>query len=155
MAMSAIELPPLRTDTAAAAQAVLANAAYAKLLESGTAVTTSQYVEGLAPRDVSREGARARIKRDRERGRLITIAHRGEALIPTFQLGHDFDHDGVAGDAVEALLGAGWSPWDIWDWAETPNPWIGRRRPAEAIRAGDADAVRRAVTAATGEGPDA
>lgn len=149
------DLPALRTDTAAAAQAALANRAYARLLTSGTAVTTSQYVAALTERGVGPEGARARIKRDRDKQRLVTVSHEGESIVPTFQLRADFDHDPVAGEAVHALLDAGYGPWDIWDWAETPNPWLGRRTPADAIRAGDQVAVDRAVAAAVGEGPDA
>jgi hypothetical protein len=153
--LTVADLPPLRTDTAAAAQAALANRAYAQLLDSGTAVTTGQYVAALAERGIGNEGARARIKRDRDKQRLVTVTHEGESAIPTFQLRADFDHDPLAGDAVQALLDAGYSPWDIWDWAETPNPWIGRRTPAAAIRGDDADAVLRAVAAATGPGPEA
>lgn len=148
-------LPVLRTDTAAAAQAVLANRAYARLLDSGTAVTTSQYVAALAERGIRPEGARARIKRDRDRGRLVTLTHEGESLIPTFQLTAGFEHDPAAGEVVHTLRAAGYGPWDIWDWAQTPNPWIGRRTPADALRTGDAAAVDRAVAAAIGEGPDA
>ncbi len=152
---AATDLPPLTTDTAAAAQAALANRAYARLLASGTAVTTAQYVAALAERGVGEEAARTRIKRDRKAGRLITLTHEGEAIIPTFQLGRDFEHRRLASDAVHALLAAGDGPWDIWDWAESRNPWLGRRTPADAIRAGDADAVARAVAASVGEGPDA
>jgi hypothetical protein len=149
------DLPPLRTDTSAAAQAALANRAYARLLTSGTAVTTAQYVAALAERGVGGEAARTRVKRDRTAKRLITLTHEGEAIIPTFQLEADFDHRRLAGDAVHALLTAGYGPWDIWDWAESRNPWLGRRTPADAIRACDADAVARAVAASVGEGPDA
>lgn len=149
------ELPHLRTDTTAAAAAVLANRAYARLLTSGTAVTTSQYVAALGERGLSEEGARARIKRDRSRERLITVTHEGEAVIPVFQLDSDFEHRELAGDVVAALREAGWGPWEIWDWAETPNGWIGQRTPADAIRAGDTEAVERALAAATGEGPEA
>lgn len=152
---TAEELPHLRTDTTAAAAAVLANRAYARLLTSGTAVTTSQYVAALGERGLSEEGARARIKRDRDRKRLITVTHDGEAVIPVFQLESDFEHRELAGDVVAVLRGAGWGPWEIWDWAETPNGWIGRRTPADAIRTGDADAVDRALATATEEGPEA
>ena len=148
-------LPALRTDTAAAAQAVLANRAYAALLTSGTAVTTSQYVAALGERGIGSEAARARIKRDRARGHFITLSHEGESIIPTFQLREDFDHSPAAADVVAVLLGAGYGPWDIWDWVEAPNPWIGRRRPADAIRADDAGVVGRALDALVGEGPEA
>ena len=150
------DLPRLRTDSAAAAQAGIANRSYARLLTSGTAVTTSQYVAALRERGLSEEGARARIKRDRDRKcRLITVTHDGEAILPSFQLDIAFEHRELAGNVVHALRGAGWGPWEIWDWAETPNPWIGRRTPAEAIRTADLDAVARALAAATGEGPEA
>lgn len=149
------DLPALRADVAAAAQAVLANRAYARLLDSGTAITTAQYVAALAERGIREEGARARIKRDRAKGRLITVNHDGDAIIPVFQLARDFEHRALSGDVVAALLSAGYGPWDIWDWAETPNAWIGRRAPADTIRAGNLDAIARALAAATGEGPDA
>ena len=149
------DLPPLRTDTAAAAQAALANRAYARRLASGTAVTTSQYVAALAECGVGEEAARTRIKRDRKARRLITVTHQGEAIIETFQLERDFEHNRLAGEAVRTLLAAGSSPWDIWDWAQSRNPWLERRTPADAIRAGDADATSRALAAAVGEGPDA
>ena len=149
-------LPPLRTDAAAAAQALLANRAYARLLTSGTAVTTAQCVASLQERGVGAEGARARIKRDRDgKRRLITVTHEGQAIVPTFQLQPDFEHHPLAGDVVHALREAGWGPWEIWDWAETPNVWIGRRTPAEAIRAAEVDSVQRALKAVLGESPEA
>ena len=149
------DLPPLRPDTAAAEAAVLANRAYARLLSSGTAVTTSQYVAALAERGIGEEGARARIKRDRDRKRLITVTYEGEALLPTFQLESGFEHRPLGGDVVHALREAGWGPWEIWDWVETPNAWIGRRTPAQAIRSRDVETVERALAAAIGEGPEA
>ena len=148
-------LPPLRTDDAAAERARLANRAYAALLQSGTAVTTAQYIEALAERGLSETAARQRIKRDRSRGRLVTVSHEGQAVIPLFQLADDFEHLELAGEVVERLTASGYSPWEIWDWAETENGWIGRRTPAEVLATGDMEAVERAVAAAVGEGPDA
>ena len=153
--LTADDLPRVATDTVAASEAALANRAYARLLASGTAVTTGQYVAALGERGISAEGARARVKRGREKRRLVTVTHDGESIIPVFQLGPDFEHRPAAGDAVAALREAGWGPWEIWDWAETPNPWIGRRTPAEAIRSGDVTALAVAVDAAVGEGPEA
>jgi len=149
------DLPPLRTDTAAAAQTVLANRIYARLLASGSAVPASQYVAVLAECGVGEQAARTRVNRDRTAGRLITLTYDGEAIIPTFQLGCDAEHRRLAGDAVHALLAAGYGPWDIWYWAESRNPWLGRRTPADALRAGDTAAAARAVAAAVGAGPDA
>jgi hypothetical protein len=124
-------------DTAAAARAALVNEARAALLASGTAITTT---EAAAARGAHR---------------LVTVAHDDEAVIPAFQLDERGDPNPLAADAVQALLAAGYGAWDVWDWAETPNPWIGRRTPAEAIRSGDRAAVEAAVAAAVGEGPDA
>ncbi len=154
-APSAATLPPLRTADAAVERATLANRAYAVLLDSGTAVTTSQYVAALGARGISEPAARQRIKRDRGRGRLVTVIHDGEAIIPVFQLAADFGHLELAGDVVGRLTAAGYGPWEVWDWAETPNGWIGRRAPSEAIAADEVDATARAVDAAVGEGPDA
>jgi hypothetical protein len=153
--MAATALPPLRTAEAAAEQAALANRAYAVLLQSGTSVTTAQYVAALAERGISETAARQRIKRDRNRGRLVTVSHEGEAVIPLFQLAEDFEHVEVAGDVVERLTEAGYSPWEVWDWAETPNGWIGRRTPAQVLGARDAEAIDRALQAAVSEGPAA
>lgn len=153
--MATTTLPPLRTADAAAERALLANRAYAALLQSGTSVTTAQYIAALAGRGISQTAARQRIKRDRSRGRLVTVSHEGEAVIPLFQLADDFEHLELAGDVVERLTGAGYGPWEVWDWAETPNGWIGRRTPAEVLEAGDVQAVERAVAAAVGDGPDA
>ncbi len=149
------ELPDLWTDATAATAAVLANRAYARLLTSGTAITISQYVAALKERGISEEGARAEIERVRNRERLITVTQEGEAVIPVFQFESDFEHRELAGDVVAALREAGWGPWEIWDWAETPNGWIGQRTPANVIHTGDTDAVERALAAATGEGPEA
>lgn len=143
--MSGSDPPPVRMDLLAEEARANANQAYARLLRSGTAITTGEYVAALVPRGVSAEAARARIKRERLRGRLVTVTHERETLIPTFQLRRDLEHDVLAGDVVAALVKAGWSPWGIWDWAETPNPWMARHRPAEAIRASDLDADRKSV----------
>lgn len=121
----------------------------------GTSVSTGQYVGALGQRGIGAEAGPARIRRDRDRGRLVTATDDGQTLIPTFQLNDDFEHNRLTGEATSALLDSGYSPWDIWDWAETANPWIGRRRPVETIRTGDAEAVRRAIAAAAGEGPGA
>ena len=148
-------LPPARTDDEALQAAALANRAYARLLLSGTAVSTTQYAERLAERGVSSEAARARIKRDRARGRLVTVHHEGEALVPTFQLDVAFDHDPAAGDAVAALLDEGVGPWGVWDWFETPNSWADGRTPAQLLVDHDHELLATALAARIGPGPDA
>jgi hypothetical protein len=137
-----------RLDSVAVEQARLLNAARARLLESRTAITTGQFATGAG---ISEDAARGRIKRQRAAGRLVTVRYAGEALIPTFQLGPTFDVDPLAARAVAALTAAGLGPWTIWDWAETPNGWLDNRTPAEAIRAGDAELVTRAIAGLLGD----
>lgn len=149
------ETPTVRTATTAAALATATNRAYARLLTSGTAVTTTEYLLALAARGMTAGAARARIKRARSAGKMVTVTQDGQALIPVFQLTDAFDHDEVAETVVTALTGAGWSAWAVWDWAETPNAWLDGRLPADAIQARDTDAVERVLDAAVGPGPDA
>lgn len=131
-----------RYDQASLEQARLLNAARARLLDSGTAITTAMFAEGAG---ISEAAARARVKRYRAARRLVTVSHEGEALIPTFQLGPAYDLDPLAGRVVAALTEAGLGPWAVWDWAETPNGWLDQRTPAEAVRADDQDAIDRAL----------
>lgn len=137
-----------RYDQASLEQARLLNAARAQLLGSGSAITTAMFAQGAG---ISEDAARARVKRYRAARRLVTVPHDGEALIPTFQLGPVYDLDPVAARAVAVLVEAGLGPWAIWDWAETPNGWLDRRTPAEVIRAGDVEAVDRALAGLLGD----
>lgn len=137
-----------RYDQVSLEQARLLNAARARQLESGTAVTIAMFAEGAG---IGAEAARGRVKRHRAAGRLVTVLHEGEALIPTFHLGPAYELDPLAARVVAALTDAGLGPWAIWDWAETPNGWLDQRTPAAAIRAGDADDVDRALAGLLGD----
>jgi hypothetical protein len=137
-----------RFDQVSLEQARLLNAARARLLESGTAITTAMFAEGAG---VSEEAARGRVKRHRAARRLVTVLHEGEALIPTFQLGPAYELDPLAARVVAALANAGLGPWAIWDWVETPSGWLDQRTPAEAIRAGDTHEVDRALAGLFGD----
>lgn len=112
----------------------IAHRVYARLLVSGTVVPVAD-LDGTGADD------------------LLTVRFDHVDLVPTFQL-RDGEADPLAREAVRALLDAGYRPWEIWDWAEAPNAWIGRT-PADAIRDGDRDAVAAAVEATIGPGPDA
>lgn len=139
---------------ASAAQAELADRAYRRLLASGTAVTLAQYLDAVVGRGTAPEQARDRLEHDRTRGRLVTVAHDGVTLVPTFQLTDDLEHRARVGELVRTLSDAGHGPWGIWDWAETSNSWLGARTPAAVIRAGDWERLAVAVAAAV-DGPDA
>jgi hypothetical protein len=131
-----------RFDSLSVEHARLLNAARARLLESGTAITYAMFAEGLG---IGEAAARARIKRHRAAKRLVTVTHEGEALIPTFQFDAAYEVNSLATRSVSALLDAGLGPWAVWDWAETPNGWLDGRTPAGAIRAGHAGEVDRAL----------
>lgn len=137
-----------RYDQASLEQARLLNAARARLLGSGTAVTTAMFAEGAG---ISEEAARARIKRYRAARRLVTVSHDGEALIPTFQLRPSYDLDPRAAWVVAALVEAGLGPWAIWDWAETPNGWLDQRTPAASISSGETAEIERALVGLLGD----
>lgn len=129
-------------DQVSLEQARLLNAARARLLKSGTAITIAMLADGAG---ISEEAGRGRVKRHRAAQRLVTVLHEGETLIPTFQLGADYALDPVAVRVVGAMTAAGLGPWAIWDWAQTPNGWLDGRTPAAAIGAGDTDSVSRAL----------
>jgi hypothetical protein len=131
-------------DTAGAARATLVNEARAALLRSGTAVTPAELASATG-RTV--EAARKWVGRKAEDGLLAVVQlHDGTLLIPTVQLDEAFGLDREVSQRTRRLSEWGLGPWAIWDWWETPNAWLtGGRSPADAVRAGDLDAVDRAL----------
>lgn len=131
-------------DVVGAAHATLVNEARAALLRSGTAVTTAQLAEATG-RTV--EAARKWAGRKAEDGVLAVVQlHDGSLLIPTVQLDEAFALDREVSKRTRRLIEWGLGPWAIWDWWETPNGWLHEgRSPADAVRAGDLDAVDRAI----------
>lgn len=132
-------------DVAAAARATLVNeVARARLLQSGTAVTTTQLAEATGR---SVEAARKWASRKSEDGRLAVVQlHDGTLLIPTIQLDEAFALDQQVAERNRRLMAWGLGPWAIWDWWQTPNGWLhDGQSPADAVRAGDLDAVDRAI----------
>lgn len=131
-------------DTAAAARATLVNEARAALLESGTAVTIAQLAAATHRRD---DTARKWATRKRDAGRLVLVQlHDGTLLVPTVQLDEAFELDDQVADRTQRLVEWGMGPWAIWGWWHTPNGWLlDGRSPADAVRAGDLDAVDRAI----------
>lgn len=131
-------------DVVGAAHATLVNEARAALLLSGTAVTTAQLAE-VTGRTV--EAARKWVGRKAADGVLAVVQlHDGTLLIPTVQLDEAFALDGEVSKRTRRLIEWGLGPWAIWDWWETPNGWLHEGwSPADAVRAGDLDAVDRAI----------
>ncbi len=131
-------------DMTAAARATLVNEARAALLESGTAVTIAQLA---AATNRSDDTARKWATRKRDAGRLVLVQlHDGTLLVPTIQLDEAFDLNEQVADRTQRLIEWGMGPWAIWDWWHTPNGWLlDGHSPADAVRAGDFDAVDRAI----------
>lgn len=66
------------------------------------------------------------------------------AVVPV--LDGAFALDDLVAERTRRLVSWGLGPWAIWDWWEIPNGWlVDGRSPADAIRAGDLDAVDRAI----------
>lgn len=131
-------------DLPAVAHAALVNEARATLLRSATAVTVAQLAEATGR---SAEAARRWANRKSKEGRLVVVhLHDGTGLIPTIQLDEAFVLNEQVAERTHRLVTWGMGPWAIWDWWETPNGWIhDGRSPADAVRAGDLDAVDRAI----------
>lgn len=131
-------------DASAAARATLVNETRAALLESGSAVTVAQLAAATS-RGV--DTARKWATRKRDAGRLVLVQlHDGTLLVPTIQLDEAFDLNEHVADRTQRLVEWGLGPWAIWDWWHTPNGWLlDDQSPADAVRAGDFEAVDRAI----------
>ncbi|MBA2317307.1 MAG: hypothetical protein H0V93_05945 [Euzebyales bacterium] len=144
--MSAIELVasepmPPRLDRAAVEAARLVRAAREQLLADAGAVTVAMLAEG---RGSNVNAARQWLHRKRKAGRLLTVDHDGEILIPTFQLDDAFDLHALASETVAELVAAGLSAWAVWRWFYAHNGWVDAR-PADLVAAGDRERLERAV----------
>lgn len=129
-------------DHAAAERARLVNEARARLLTSGGALTIEAIAEATGRTSAA---VRQWVTRRRKAGNLVTIEHDGRVFVPTFQLDEALDLDLHAAAVVARLVGHGMSGWAVWDWFVTPNTWLDAT-PADALAAGDVDAVHRAVS---------
>ncbi len=130
-------------DHAALENARLVNHARAQLLTSGTAVT----VEAIAAaRGKNADTVRRWAARQRRLGRLVTVTHDGQALIPSVQLDEALDVDEAVATLVRRCVAHGMDGWAVWHWFEAPNTWLDGDVPARRLRAGDIDAVRHALS---------
>lgn len=111
------------------------------LITSAGCVTIELLAEGRA---ASLNATRQWIHRYRKNGRLVTVDHNGNTLIPLFQLTDAFDLETEAGRVSQRLVDGGMSPWAIWRWFTSHNGWIDQT-PLAALRSGDTATVNRAV----------
>lgn len=138
----------VRLDHDRVEAARLVRAARDRLLADAGAVTVPMLAEG---RRSTTNAARQWIHRHRRAGRLVTVEDdRGTVLVPTFQLDDAFDLDPVVADTVAVLTAAGMSPWAVWRWFDSVNPWLDAR-PVDVAADGRRDqllvAARRVADA--------
>lgn len=131
------------TDQAAAQQAALVNRARADLLASGSAVTVEQIAAATGKPAAT---VRQWLARQRAAGRLVTVTHDRAVYVPVFQLDEAFDLAAAASGVVSRLVGAGFSGWAVWQWANSPNTWLDGTTPAQALADGDTDAAQASVS---------
>jgi hypothetical protein len=137
----ASEPMPPRLDRAAVEAARLVRAARERLLADAGAVTISMLAEG---RGSKVNAARQWLHRQRKAGRVVTVDHDGEVLIPTFQLDDAFDLHPLASRIVTELVPAGFSGWAVWRWFYAHNGWVDAR-PVDLVAAGDREGLERAL----------
>ena len=101
----------------------------AALLRSG-AYTTGAIANA---RGITANNARQWISRHRREGRLFSVTHEGETLIPAFLLDERLEPRGESQPAISALRGVGEDGWALWAWFATPSSWLGGRVPAELL----------------------
>ncbi|HVL99956.1 MAG TPA: hypothetical protein VM324_11760 [Egibacteraceae bacterium] len=56
-----------------------------------------------------------------------------------------FALDDQVAEIVGRLVAHGMDGWAVWHWLETPDTWLDGASPAQRLRAGDVDGIRRAV----------
>ena len=130
-----------RLDRAAVEAARLVRVGRDLLITEAGAVTVAMLAEG---RTSNVNAARQWLHRQRQAGRLITVDHNGELLIPSYQLDAAFDLDQAVAGVTGALVAAGMSPWAIWRWFYAHNGWVDAR-PVDLVAAGDSRRLHRAV----------
>ena len=77
--------------------------------------------------------ARQWISRNRRAGRLFTVTHNGETLVPAFVLNDNLEPRPEPREAIKALRDAGEDGWALWAWFTRPSSWLGGRVPAELL----------------------
>jgi hypothetical protein len=101
----------------------------ASLLRAGT-YSTAAIAEA---KDITSNNTRQWISRNRRAGRLFTVTHEGETLVPAFLLDEQFEPRPEAQSAIVPLRAVGEDGWALWAWFATPSSWLGGRVPAELL----------------------
>jgi len=113
-----------------------------RLLASSPSITVTMLAQGRA---VEPDHVRSWLRRESSDGRVVTVEHDDEVLIPRFQLDADLRlRDDVAA-VTGRLSAAGVDGWAAWAW------WVGRRAtldasPIDLLDAGQHERLREAVS---------
>lgn len=100
---------------------------------------------------ITANNARQWISRNRRTGRLFTVTHEGETLVPAFLLDDRLEPKREIQPAIAALREAGEDGWALWAWFGMPSSWVGGKVPAELVTTEPeivADAARQRAAAA-------
>jgi hypothetical protein len=123
-------------------------AALRAALLAGGAWTTAALAEA---HDMTPNNARQWIHRHRKAGRIFTVTHEGEALVPAFLMDERLEPRPAAQAPIRALRAAGEDGWGMWAWFVSPSGWLGGQVPADLLDTdpgGVAQAAERRATAA-------
>lgn len=97
-----------------------------------------------AARGTSANTTRQWVHRQREAGRLFTVTHDGQALVPAFLLDADLGPRPELADLIAVLAEVGETGWAAWAWLVRPSNWLAGDVP-ERVATND---PARAVAAA-------
>lgn len=83
-------------------------------------------------RGSSLDATRFAVHKAAARGTLLVLAHEGGTIVPAFQLDATGDLRAELAPVLEALLGAGMDPWQVWGWLTQPAGLLGGQVPERA-----------------------
>lgn len=112
-----------------------------RLVASQPSVTVRMLAEG---RGVATPSIRSWLHRQRAAGRIVTVEHGGQVLVPTFQLDEDLQVRPHVAGVTARLGGAGMDGWAVWAWWTGWNAVL-EAVPIDLLSAGDADIVAAAA----------
>lgn len=112
-----------------------------RLLAAG-AWTVSALAEA---RGTSESTVRTWLTRQRAADRVISVKVQGQVHVPALLLNEATEpYDGTAA-ILRPLRESGMNAWAVWMWLDAPSPWLDGDRPADLLKAGAVNRVRRAA----------
>jgi hypothetical protein len=112
-----------------------------RLVGSCPSVTVAMLAEG---RGVAAASVRSWLHRHRTAGRLVTVEHDGQVLVPGFQLDPDLQLRPQVAAVTGQLTAAGMDGWAVWAWWTSYNAVL-EANPIDLLDTGRTDQVAAAV----------